>query len=195
MTQPSWLTENTAKTVASNPTAQKMASAEAGRQVEQVTGVPGGAAPTNSQGHIVEGMDDDQYAAMKKWHLYLRMGSMLNALLMSIAAVLVITDTDPGPSVGIIAAYVFFFSIIIFCFELGLKTCANWLANNFGFMYSVVGRSIFMMFVSAMCYRLALFGKIVMGCVLGVSFLLNGYIICKFPKFPEYQRKLHFYTH
>ena len=61
-------------------------------------------------------------------------------------------------------------------------------AINFGFLYTLTGRVIFILFVGAMSYSLSIFGKVAMG-VLFVVLLFHAFIMCRFPKFSQYVRQ------
>jgi Na+-translocating ferredoxin:NAD+ oxidoreductase RnfD subunit len=66
------------------------------------------------------------------------------------------------------------------------------IAVNFGFMYTLCGRLVFIILVGFMSFLLSLFGKIVMGALYGVC-LFHIYIMYRFPRFEEYLRKKHYY--
>ena len=63
---------------------------------------------------------------------------------------------------------------------------------NFGFMYSTIGRVLFILFLAVMCYSLrTLFGQIDMG-ILAAILAIHLFIIFRYPKYNEYVRKLHY---
>jgi hypothetical protein len=66
------------------------------------------------------------------------------------------------------------------------------IAINFGFMYTLTGRALFLFFVGFLSYSLSLFGKIDMGILYGVG-IFHCYVMYKFPRFEEYLRKKHYY--
>ena len=147
----------------------------------------------DSTGMLVEGMEFEDYQLMReKYHSALQFAYIICSVLMITSAVLEINNTDT--ETGFIAIYVMFFAIIIFCFEIGpcfgISYCARSFKNNCGFLYSSIGRSLFLIFVCAWLYHLALFGKIVMGLLSGAT-AFNWYIIWKYPKFPEYLKLSH----
>lgn len=66
------------------------------------------------------------------------------------------------------------------------------IAMNFGFLYTFVGRFLFVIFVGFMSFSLGLNGKIAMGILYG-ALLLHLIVMYKFPRFEEYLRKKHYY--
>jgi hypothetical protein len=66
------------------------------------------------------------------------------------------------------------------------------IAENFGFMYTLSGRSIFLLFVGFMSYSLSTLGIVAM-CVLYAVGLFHGYVMYRFPRFEEYLRKKHYF--
>jgi hypothetical protein len=66
------------------------------------------------------------------------------------------------------------------------------LAINFGFLYNIYGRAIFLLFVGFMCYSIGLYGIVAMSLLYAVG-LFHAYVWWKFPKFEQYLRKKHYY--
>ena len=128
---------------------------------------------------------------MGKYHLVLRILYGLVATLMAIAAALSLQNqTNIGK--GFFAVYTMIFCLLICCFELGLSAIARTLAVNFGFLYTLHGRIIFILFLGFMAYGLSLFGIISMCCLYAVL-VFHLYIMYRFPKFEEYLRRKHYY--
>jgi hypothetical protein len=65
------------------------------------------------------------------------------------------------------------------------------IAANFGFLYTIVGRCLFCLFVGFMCYQFNAAGYSAMG-LLFFTLLFHIYVMFKFPKFSAYLRKKHF---
>lgn len=65
---------------------------------------------------------------------------------------------------------------------------ASCFAVNFGFLYTLTGRIIFVVFVGVMSFSLYLFGIIAMA-VLFAVLLFHMVIMCMFPKFARYVRE------
>ena len=64
-------------------------------------------------------------------------------------------------------------------------------AENFGFLYNPLGRWLFLIFVSVLCSRLGILGYASIAAI-GSSQLLYTYIMCKYPKYETYMRKMHY---
>ena len=155
-------------------------------------------------------IEEETLKAMQRWHLALRLAYMAAAILMSAAAVEAFLSSSANIGIAFFAIYTLFFSAMICCFECGLsvsivhlriqlyvfiihiQAIARLIAVNFGFMYSLAGRGIFLLFVGFMSYQLLTFGKITMGVLYGVG-LFHAFIMWKFPRFEEYLRKKHYF--
>ena len=133
----------------------------------------------------------EEIKQIQKYHLILRVCYMITAILMGVASVL--TLNGAGIATVFICGYVFFFALLICCFELGLKAVAQMIASNFGFMYSLVGRIALVCICCGMLVRLGTWGYVSMGAIV-FSLVLNLYVILTNPKFEEYLRKKHFYS-
>ena len=131
----------------------------------------------------------EEIKEIKKYNYILRISFIICASLMILVAILNITTISL--SVLFIAFYVFFFGVIICCYELALSGISRWIAENFGFMYTKIGRFLFILFVSFLCYDLGLFGIIVM-CLLILSICGNFYVLYKCPKYEDWVRLQHF---
>jgi hypothetical protein len=149
------------------------------------------------------------------YHRVLRIMYQLAASLMGISAGLsLINQTNLGSI--FFAVYVLFFCLIMFCFEIGFSVSASsslidirfvplpmnlihhltfhpqmiaaCFAINFGFLYTLTGRFIFVVFVGVMSFSLSLFGKISMAILFAVL-LMHIILMCMFPKFSRYVRE------
>ena len=208
------MVQKAAVKAASNPAVQKAAVNAATAKVNEHA--PGWAAePVKAQAYVpptvpgsstmdkdIENQNDtsrhselvattDEIKQIQKYHLILRVCYMITAILMAVASVL--TLQNAGIATVFICGYVFFFALLIFCFELGLKAVAQMIASNFGFMYSLIGRIALVMICCGMLVRLGVWGKVALG-TLVASLVLNLYVILTNPKFEEYLRKKHFYA-
>lgn len=138
-------------------------------------------------------IDEQTLRRMKNWHLLLRISYMAAAIIMSAAAVISLEiQSDLG--LAFFAVYVFVFAILIFCFEVNLSICARPLAINFGFLYTLPGRLLFLLFVAFMLYSLQIPLAYASFAILLAVGILHIVIIFKFPRFEEYLRKLHYYS-
>jgi hypothetical protein len=132
-------------------------------------------------------LSPEDVVAMNRYHMYLKIGYMGAALLMAISAGLSLTgQSDIGKA--FFGIYVIFFCAMICCFEVGLSFLMKYLAVNFGFLYTMPGRTFFVLFLGFMSYSLGVLGIISMGVLVGV--LLMHYIVrCRYPQFESYMRK------
>jgi hypothetical protein len=127
--------------------------------------------------------------SMEKFSNALRLTFMAVSILMATAACVKLESA--GIATAFIALYVLFFSIVICCFELSLSFVAKWIATNFGFLYTLSGRILFLTFVAVMCFSLGIFGKIVMG-LMFAALVFNIYVLIVFPKFEQWLRIKHY---
>lgn len=213
---PSWLKEEDVKTTVANPVVQSTAKAVASdpavqkatynavkdhylppKQKERESDVE---AQSNQKNKALQDVstedeptqldiDPEELKMMEKYGLWLRGIFMIISILMAAAACVELEDTDVATA--FIALYVLFFSIIICCFELALSVVAKWIATNFGFLYSLGGRVLFLTFVAVMCFSLGLFGQIVMG-ITFAALLFNIFVLVMYPQFDRWLRMKHY---
>ena len=69
---------------------------------------------------------------------------------------------------------------------------ASAIAVNFGFMYTLTGRIVFLLFVGFMSFSLGTLGIVAMAALYAVG-IFHAYLMYKFPRFEEYLRKKHYY--
>lgn len=134
---------------------------------------------------------DEEIKEIKKYHLILRVCFMCSALMMAISAVLTIQNASV--SAAFMSMYVFFFAVMIFCFELGLQAVLKIVAANFGFMYTFFGRILLAMIICGMLAQLDVWGKVTIA-LLCASVAFNIFVVFKVPKYDEYLRKKHFHA-
>jgi hypothetical protein len=210
---PSWLKEEEdlapiASAAVSNPVVQSTAKAVAkDPAVQKATYnavkdhyIPPKKKDVESQRDGDTGADDEpeelnispeELKMMEKYGLFLRISFVVVSILMASAACVELGGTDVATA--FIALYVLFFSIIICCFELALSFVSKWIATNFGFLYSLSGRVLFLTFVAVMCFSLGLFGQIVMGLTFA-ALVFNVYVLIVYPKFDQWLRIKHYKT-
>ena len=142
-------------------------------------------------------IDESRKTQLEQAHTYLRVLYIIAAILLGVAAALsFVGQKDVG--LYFFAIYVFFFAILICCYELGFSFTARFIAVNFGFLYSLTGRMIFLLFVGFMSFALGQstppndWGYAAMG-VLYLVGLVHVYFLCKFPEYEAYVRRKHFY--
>jgi len=99
-----------------------------------------------------------------------------------------ITLGSPNVLSVITALYVIAFGLVLFCFELHLRSMDRLINRNFGFMFSWGGRTLFFLFVGTLCFGLGIMG-IVTGCVTGANIFFNIYVLCTQPQMSEHWDK------
>ncbi|CAE7853738.1 unnamed protein product [Symbiodinium microadriaticum] len=212
---PPWLAESNVKAVkdAAKPAASKSNSFNASSFTSEKglnamagaigSALMGGAAANqfakldadSSHGGDVEApkldIDPAESEKIEKWATKLRSIYIGTSVLMSLSAFFSLGSNDL--SVVFMALYVWFFAILILCFELALRVFARMLSENFGFMYHPIIRPLFLFMNIIMCYELGLLGKI---CVLLLLFsgCMHVYVMIKHPMFEEVLRRKHFYN-
>jgi len=158
-------------------------------------------------------VDEETLRQMRTYHTALRILYMTSAILLGTAGGLflaryqqTVTSTETGGNqeaanalnqqdIGLtfFACYVMLFALMICIFETGLSACARVVAINFGFMYNIAGRMIFMLYVGFMAFGLGPTGIAAM-CWLYVIGIFHVFVACKFPKFQEYTRRKDFFA-
>ncbi len=96
-------------------------------------------------------------------------------------------------STTFLAAYLFIFALLICCFEVAFRQAALIIVQNFGFMYTLLGRSVFLSFVAILSFQISTFGKVMFGAILLYG-LVSVYVYCKHPQYGKYLRTLHFFN-
>jgi Ca2+/Na+ antiporter len=143
------------------------------------------------QNNALLGLSDAEKAAMSSWAKKIRLAMIIIGTLMFIVAFYNFASTSASLSSNFLAIYVLFFATLICCYEVALKQVSFYIAQNFGFMYAPMGRSIFLALAAFMCFELSTFGK-VMFALLVVMGIVQIYVNVKHPRFEEYMRSLHF---
>lgn len=134
-------------------------------------------------------ISEEELKNIKKFSYMLRIGFMICASLMLVTGFLSLSSSSLGDI--FIALYVIFFAILICCFELAFSGISRWIAQNFGFMYTKIGRMLFILFLAFLCFGLGLFGIIVM-CLLVLGIIGNFYVMYRCPHYEEWIRVQHF---
>jgi hypothetical protein len=148
--------------------------------------------PPVREGEIPTTIDVDpaELEEMKKWAAKLRITNLVVCTLLMLASFFSLGSTDL--TLVFIAIYVFFFSMLLCCYELGLQAIAGVIVQNFGFVYNTIPRRIFIVLIAILCFELGLMGKISMGILLA-SESVHAYVLFKHPKFNYYMKLKHFY--
>ncbi len=105
-------------------------------------------------------------------------------VLMGLVAILELIKS-PSASAGILSVYLILFSCLLYCFEVHLKVVAQKIANNFGFLFSPIGRICFLVFIGIICFSFeSIIGYIGGACMCGNA-LFNGYVLFRYPEVYE----------
>jgi hypothetical protein len=115
----------------------------------------------------------------------MRLLNMGVSILMAAAAVIKLLSL-PAFTKGVLCLYIWFFALLICCFETHLAQVSRIIAENFGFLYYVKGRIVFFVLVSFLCFSLGLIG-LISGVGLLVAAAYNAYVI---HKHPDYEREM-----
>lgn len=137
-------------------------------------------------------IDPAEVKKIQQMNIAIKIVNTATSGLMAAAAVLTLfinTTSDVGT--GFMAAYVLFFSVLFFCFECAFPGCSTIVAQNFGFMYALSGRTIFLMFCAGMCARLGTIGYAAIA-LIGFSWLFYMVVVCKHPQYEQYYRRKHY---
>jgi len=115
--------------------------------------------------------------------VYLRLINLLVSVgVCVLASLCVISTSTTSTTKAIMSVYVFMFGFMICCFEMQFKAFANYITANFGFFFDAKMRTLFLLFVSLLCFDLGVLG-IIMGSGLLFCAGLNAYALCKYPEF------------
>ena len=104
--------------------------------------------------------------------------------LLLVICVIVFLETIPSKfSSWVIAIYILLFALLMMCFEgcSQVSVVASILSRNYGFMYTVVGRLLFMVFMGIMlCALQSNFGYAMSGITIATA-VLNAVVMVVFP--------------
>jgi hypothetical protein len=130
----------------------------------------------------------EELKELRKWEIILRVSFMICAIAMGIIAFFSFASTSLGDF--FVALYVLFFSVIICCYECALTGVSRWIAQNFGFMYTRIGRIVFILYVAVLCIELGVFGIVVCSALV-LAIAVNIYVYYKQPKYAAWIRHKH----
>lgn len=134
--------------------------------------------------------DDLELKEIDAWAERLRKYYMTISVMMFLSAFFSLGSSDLV--VVFIALYVWFFSILIFCFELSLSAFTKLISENFGFLYSPVMRSLFHFMLMFMSFELGFLGKL--ACIgLAAAGVMYIWVIVKHPLYEDVLRRKHYY--
>ena len=115
----------------------------------------------------------------------MRLLNMGVSILMAAAAIIKLLSL-PAFTKGVLCLYIWFFALLICCFETHLAQVSRIIGENFGFLYNVKGRVTFFILVSFLCFSIGLIG-LISGVGLLVAAAYNAYVIYKHP---DYEREM-----
>eukprot|EP01038_Epipyxis_sp_PR26KG_P007522 gene7522-10246_t len=138
-------------------------------------------------------VDEEELALIRKWERNLRISMLIIATLMIITSWYNLFSSSVKISTSFLAVYLFFFSVMVCCFELAFRQVAVIIVQNFGFMYSAIGRALFLMFLAILCFQLSTMGKVMFGLLIGYLIVLS-YVNCKHPQYNKYMRTKHYFS-
>jgi hypothetical protein len=136
--------------------------------------------------------DEPELRDIDMWAERLRKYYLLISVMLFLAAFFSLGSNNLV--VVFIALYVWFFSILLFCFELSLSSFTIMISENFGFLYSPVMRSVFHFLLMLLSFELGFIGKL--ACIgLAVAGTVYVYVIVKHPLYEDVLRRKHYYRH
>lgn len=118
--------------------------------------------------------------------VYMRLCNVAVTVLMGVMACLALASF-PGINSAILWLYIWFFGLLLCCFETHLKQVSKIIAENFGFLYHVKGRVAFLLLISMLCFSLNVKGTIAGVALLGAA-AFNVYVLCKHPEYERLQQ-------
>lgn len=116
--------------------------------------------------------------------LYMRLCNVAATVLMSTMAVIKLLSL-PGFNSAILSIYIWFFAILLCCFETHLKQVSKIIAENFGFLYHAKGRAAFFVLIGVLCLGISFLG-VIAGFFALATAVFNIYVL---HKHPEYEKK------
>eukprot|EP00924_Labyrinthula_sp_SR-Ha-C_P015165 maker-scaffold_9-snap-gene-10.8-mRNA-1 protein AED:0.00 eAED:0.00 QI:112/1/1/1/1/1/3/691/224 len=106
----------------------------------------------------------------------LRGTNFINAILVIFAGIYTALDIGSLLTLNFsfiaISCYIVFFGCLLCCFECRLSRVEDSVREYFGFMYSYVGRAIFLLFIAFFCFGLKERNSV--GIIIGIVTLLNA---------------------
>ncbi len=141
----------------------------------------------------VMNVSEEELAQIKKW------ARILKFFMIGIATGLIIVSwynflgSSSTFATTFLAVYLFIFALLLCCFELAFRQAALIIVQNFGFMYTVLGRSLFLSFVAILSFQISTIGKVMFG-LLVLYGIMSMYINYKHPQYGRYLRTLHYFN-
>eukprot|EP01084_Bolivina_argentea_P161078 280419_1 len=152
---------------------------------------PGGAANSSASASqaVYTQADVDRQLKIPRLVFITRCLNIGICILMGLVAILELLKS-PSASAGVLSIYLLLFSCLLCCFEVHLKVVAVKIANNFGFLFSPIGRICFLVFIGIICFSFkSLIGYIGGGCMCANA-LFNGYVLFRYPEVYENEKRV-----
>lgn len=122
----------------------------------------------------------------------LRVLNIINSILLAACCAFAFQATNGSPTRFFLSTYIGLFALLLFLFETRVKFTAPMIRRLFGFMFSAVGRAVFLVFVGAICFGMiddnlkqydAYAWCYTMGFVTLLNAFFNCFILCSHPDF------------
>lgn len=136
------------------------------------------------------GVGDDEFVHMKNWSTVLKGMMIILCMLISLIALTNLLTSD-STALLLISLCVLGFLSLLLCFEVASRSLSRQLVVNFGFLYSLKGRVVFLCLLSTMCFQLPFFGDIAAS-VLVLAAVVYLFVGLRHPSHQEYLYRLHF---
>jgi hypothetical protein len=140
----------------------------------------------------LDGIDEEELDKILYWSKILRVTFIVDSTLLVACAWYNILTLAHSLASNFLAVYLFFLSMLLCCYEIAIRQVALLIVTNFGFMYSLIGRAIFIVFVAVIAFQLSVFGIVCFSLLLA-SGILEAFVRLRYPKYGEYLRKQHYY--
>lgn len=114
----------------------------------------------------------------KKLLYTLRVANMSNGLLLVLTGILVFITgmVNVTFSTITVSGYVVFFGMLMTCLECNIGNLAPRFKRNFGFLFSFIGRTVFIIFCATMCFALNAWLGYLAGAVTAGASLQHGIV-------------------
>mmetsp|Transcript_386 Transcript_386/g.520 ORF Transcript_386/g.520 Transcript_386/m.520 type:complete len:211 (+) Transcript_386:106-738(+) len=174
--EPSWLTPESSSGAAAAPApAPSAPDTFAVNTSTTTTNDFAGGADTSTTSPA---MDDELQGTI----LTMRVANMAVSVALVTCSILLMMSF-PSISNWVLSIYATIGGLLICCLETQLKFVRVMIAINFGFLFDPVWRFLYYILMASVVWAYdTLFGKIVAGCLIGVSFY-NAYVLVKFPAY------------
>lgn len=141
---------------------------------------------------ILEDISEEEFERIVYWSKILRGTFITVSSLMVACSWYNMATAYNSVENNFLALYLFMMSMLLCCYEIALRQVALLIVQNFGFMYSLIGRAVFIIFVAVIAFQLSTFG-IVCFAFLIASGGLEVYVRFMHPKYGVYLQKKHYY--